>query len=640
MAKAITVEQARELAERRSAGEFNDDPDMLRTVNHLIVQTAKRQQPGQDNAVLTDDEPTLFDDIKRRTFGALNVAGTVATSALSEVPVGLYGLARAPFIGLDESATEMRELQDALTFDPRTHTAEQMLRSIAAPFVYLDKGADFVASKAGRGNPLAQTIIYTSLMGLTDIAGIKGGRAVSGTSRRLKNIRKANRQVRDAADELGIRLSPSEVSGDIVRKAADMVPEVRAAHAGELRAALQQAEELQAATVKQFTDRARSSKAFVDVKQAKEFAANAQRNLLQDGFDLAEMKTVQKRLKDIAELDRRSPTELTRPKDAPKGRQIAKTDKVTVTANAPSSAVRKSGAHINDVEIIRRRIEKTIQERRPRRNLPETNNETLALKNLENQLTEWLDQQFNTDMISGDQRAVRRWKDANDARRRYVDRFVNDKVISQLIDREATPGQIHRWLVGTSAMGLKPQASSVIRRIKTILGDRHPSVEGIRQDFLYEIAAPLVQEKPNFDAFVRNVDNTFKNHAELVNELKLNKSGIRELRNFAAAASKRGVAPQNINFDVARSMAQMLFGHDIARRGLIVRTMTMPFRLSWDAVKIMTGSDKRAFIKELANATHGQPAIPKGSAAAGRAIAGAFWADLPGAIREEDQDDL
>ena len=250
------------------------------------------------------------------------------------------------------------------------------------------------------------------------------------------------------------------------------------------------------------------------------------------------------------------------------------------------------------------------------------------MRQLDQKITNWLDQQFNSDMMTGDPRGIRRWKEAGAAHQEYLKRFHEDRTLKQLMDRKASPDSINKWVFGSAATGARgaTNAAQVINRLKEVLGPGHPAIKGIRQDFLYDIAAPLFDTPPNFKGFLRGYKNIDNMHPALVEALELDKGQLSKLRNFAKAADQIGPS-KGLVFDMAQSLSQFFFGHAISRKGLIVRTLTMPIRVTINAIKGATGSKKRALLADLVGAQFGGPAIPLGGAAAGRIIAGAFWAN-------------
>ena len=205
------------------SGRFADDPEKEREARDALgafVQRMKRirEAPVVDNAKLTKDEPGLASDVGRRAVGALGVAATVANAAVVEPLAGITGLA-AGLIGLikgdgfsEPAIAVQNAVHDALTFDPRTQTGDEMLQSVVAPLQKLDDGADFLATWIAPDNVYAQAAIYSGLSVLPDILGFKGGAIVRSSSALARRITKLER----SAARIGVDLEPSTLASYIV----------------------------------------------------------------------------------------------------------------------------------------------------------------------------------------------------------------------------------------------------------------------------------------------------------------------------------------------------------------------------------------------------------------------------------------
>ena len=117
--------------------------------------------------------------------------------------------------------------------------------------------------------------------------------------------------------------------------------------------------------------------------------------------------------------------------------------------------------------------------------------ENLALDTINKSMGKWLDAEFDKiainqgSAISGEAAGVAAWKDARAASRDWHKRFQEDKVIANMIAKDATAETMSQWLVGATAMGARREAGATINRMKSILGENHPAIRGIRADFLF-----------------------------------------------------------------------------------------------------------------------------------------------------------
>ena len=162
--------------------------------------------------------------------------------------------------------------------------------------------------------------------------------------------------------------------------------------------------------------------------------------------------------------------------------------------------------------------------------------------------------------------------------------------------------------------------------MKEILGDNHPAIEGIRQDFLFEIAEPLLKAEPNFAQFTRNYDATIRRNPALVKELGLNQGDLSQLYHFAEVQKR---LPKNQRLmslkDITKGLSQFFVGHKIAKAALRVN-------ISRNIANLFVGADRvgqKQILMELVGAKYGEPAIPKGGPLAAQFIAGAALTSIP-----------
>lgn len=588
----MTVDQAKALAINIRAGKLDDNPELKRRAMERLQEVVDRQAPAVDNAAITDNEPGFGSDLLRRAGGALQVGATIATGAIAE-PIagfrGIFGLLTRE--SLDDTANAINAWRDGMTFNPQTETGREMLEGLAAPLMVLDEAADYVATKGSFGNVYAQTAIYSLLTGGTELLGVKGGGALR-ISKRIKKTQKV-------AEELGLDISGKSIAASVVESARDMTPNVRGANAAGLRDALRDAKTNVEAQNVSAMKRAENERAFVDVKETAAFSANARQQLVGDGFQIDRMPDVQARLIELDNIANRSP--------------IATKDR--------GSAV--IAARIQDINTIRNRMKTKINE------LPKRSGERAALQNLGNRMDEFLEQQFISDMITGSAESVSRWRTATDVRRAIENPTQIDRTIVNLAKRNADPEELHRYLLGTTAMGL-PSSGRLIRRVKELLGDNHPAVEGIRQDYLFEVASPLFQEVPDLKAFITNYDKALKNNSSLIKSLDITQSQMAPLRAFAVAALKH--PPNSLITFLGRTSGARFFAlhfsnHQLGKAALRANMFT-------NVIKMMTGHDrlaKKAILFDAAQAQFGGPVFPRGAVPTGRAIQAAFLADITAA---------
>ena len=244
---------------------------------------------------------------------------------------------------------------------------------------------------------------------------------------------------------------------------------------------------------------AKESRTYVDTGAVKDLSASLFRELVDEGFDLREMKGVANILEELDAIDVRLPG---------------------VPGKKGQLPLPAKTANLNQIELLRKRTNKF------KFGTPESTAGSI----IRNGIDDFLDIEFNKAVIqdgriakgsalSGDAGGIKAWRDARLAHKGFVERFKADKTISQLIEQDATPEQYSAWLMGASAVNAKRQAALTIKRMKEVLGKDHPTIEGIRQDYLFEMYEPLLKEVPNFSQFTRNYDSMIRRNPSLVKEL-------------------------------------------------------------------------------------------------------------------------
>jgi hypothetical protein len=568
------------------------------------IQNAKAEGRG-----MFDEAPegesrieSALNIIGRRGIGNLDATATFLSGAIAEVPAGLYGLGQWIAGGRDAEAADaaansIRAIQDALTWDPKTIEGQETLETIAAPLMKLDDAADYMATKYGNGNPHAEAAIYSTLIGLPDVAGMLVGAKMSGRSALGRRMR----EVEQKAANIGVDVKQTELPSSIVQAAARMTPEERFARTADLQDALSQAEEVARANKRRIEGIARAKEATVQSGGVADFAKGARQNLEAE-FEIAgkDFKVLNERLNELDNLAKsgRAPAS---PIELPPGVRLVAPERVS----------------LRGVQTIHDRITKSLINRKRNKNTPHVLDENAALADLQKQMDEWLDQSFNNDLIHGDVDALAKWREAGEVRTDYFRKFHEDRTIMRFLNNENTPGEVHRWLLGANAVNAKPQAVRVIRRMKEILGDDSREIRSLKQEVTYDLAKPLLQDHPNFESFVRRVDDFFNNKKDLINELDFNTNDIKDLRNFAATALKTG-QPLNAlhKIDFVKNMARLLWGHGIAKAGVRVNLGTAILSLLGRKGKM----NRKQMIFEISDTMFDQPVVRAESAAAGSVI--------------------
>ncbi|KKL69275.1 hypothetical protein LCGC14_2116590, partial [marine sediment metagenome] len=459
-----------------------------------------------------------------------------------------------------------------------------------------DQGGDFAADTFTApvdGRYLLATSVL--LGGLEFAIPAKGAGKARNVSR---SISRATKDVKAAANDLGIRTDLNNMGADIVDAAARIAPEERALNAPALQQAMREAN-IEARNRKNllFED-AKRTRAFVETRAVRGLADDLQTGLARD-FDLGSprMTEVVRALDDLRSSD------------------------LNFAVDGPIAT------KLNDLMAARRRVNTRFSKN------PDAASANLALTQIKRGIDDFLDNEFNIAAIdqgksalSGDTAAVKAWKKAIDANTQWRKNFSDDKAIANLIKEDATPNQIRQWLVGASVMGGRKQAVLTIQRMKRVLGDDHPAIRGIRFDQLFELAAPLLKDQPNFNQFVRNYESALRLNAPLMRELNLTTGNMRELVDFAKVQTRLPPTRAMFSSDLPTMMARVFVGHDIAKAGLRVNIFRdvarrVPF------LDVATIS-KKQILAEIARVKIGEPAIPKNGVLAAQFITSAALTGL------------
>lgn len=646
-----------------------DNPEALeqlreeREQNSPEAKAARKAMQKRDleraAAPIANDE-SFASDYLRQLTGLGSVAGSVVNSAFLEPIAGLRGLWGLTIGGKtnDEVVEDMEAFKDAWTLVPVTEEGKVMLETIAEPLARLDERAmDIAADTSGflGGNEMASTMIYTTLMAIPELAGFRGGSVVKNLGGRdihpIKSRRKGRpdaplivnqlRKASEAAEKLGVSPVQQTLPSDIIKATKKMSSSVAAANASQLQNAMVKAKQVQRARLEKMRSGANKQRAFVNVEEAARFADDFQRRAIENGDDLAKMPVVRERLKEIQDLQKS--TQAVEAEVASKSAAFKQTaadtagktgiDRRKAFVNTASSTVKIKSRRVQDWITIRNRIDKHLESTRNNPRVPETTNERTILNRLKNEMDANLQHQFNNDMIDGSPDAIQMWRDYDVARNHFNETFHTDKVIMRLIEQEAGPEQIKRWVMGANAANMNPQMHTTMNRIKQVLGPDHPAIRGIQLDFMYDVVRPMFATKgPNFDGLIRNIDNVTQTRREVLRAMDIDVDNLKALRSWAKVAKENppSATVKLIN-DGAMLLARMSpFAHSIAKQGAKVSLLANVFRK-------MSGkhtASQKKLLAEFSDAQWGEPVFSKGGMTAGRILQGAVLADLSGIVDE------
>lgn len=511
-----------------------------------------------DEWVPVEDEWVSVDEAKKdftpgEELVGLGEAGlSIATGAAMQPIAGLAGIAAGVVPGGDTAAEAVEKWQ-GMGYQPRTRAGQQFTELAAVPFEKLDNLVTEWAWEESNGDPETATAIKTAVLAGPMALGVRRG----GHRKAVENIENKLRQE-------GIDLSDPRIRQTIADAGAEKVGPAKGSRLDTLQDSVREAEVEARGVVDSAYEMARGTTASIHSSNMDELLGRISNKL--DTYDIESMPTVQSRLKDF-----RGELEL--------GDQIS----------------------LSRIDDIRKRINNNM----PQRGTPEAK----ALGDMKRELDSFMDDMFNRDMISGDPEALAAWKNARRESQKYKERFKDMKVIRDLVHMDATPEMVRNWLFNANSVGAKKEAALVVKKLKDILGKDHPQFDAIRAEYMFDIASPLLEAKPNLRMFVKKYDQSVRNNMSLIRELDMEAANdLQTLRRIAGAVEKTGVAPQ-FAIDIDHALSGLLFGHGIHRGGMKIKLS----RKLLGRLRSATDDQRRVLLREMLGYDPNQPLMKKGT---------------------------
>lgn len=489
----------------------------------LITMPGSPQQLQQEQADSFQFNERPFSE---QLIGTGEMLLSLVTGAVTEPVAGIAGIVEgvSSFVSGDDApllraSERVQAVRRGGTRTPRTEAGRESMQAVAAPIeFFFNRVVSPIAETIGdvTKSPVAATIAQTAMETFPPGMRPRPGALVQ---RRQGRQRMAQMQETTGVD-VGAR---PNVQGRQIAEAAEAQTGGQVARAQNfdlIQQELTTARELARTNVDNLYAIARDTKAAIPVAQMGTLNTNVIESMR--NVDLIDKPNLQRRLTELESI-----TQLP--------------DTASVKLNALSD--------------YRARLTK---------NRGSNPSENAALGVVKGQVDSFLDSMFNADMISGDPAAIQRWKDAREAFSGYKKNFDDNKVIQQLSTQQATPEQIKQWILGTSAVGAKKQAGSVVDQIGDLIGRDSPGFSAIRQETLFDILQPLLQENPNFPGFVKNYDTFVRNNPTLSKSLfPESVTPMRELRDLVSSTSK--IQSPRFQFNLTQAIVRTYFGHALSK---------------------------------------------------------------------------
>jgi hypothetical protein len=537
------------------------------------------------------DAPEQETSIGEDIVGAGETALTFATGSIAEPLAGLAGIGEGienilsgDADTLSDMANRIEHVRSALTFQPKTKSGKDILSTVIKPFEFLAEKTEQagMATLEATGSPELATLVQSGLEIAPMLIGVKKPK------KSFKERREDVAKVEKSAERVDVDLEKgAAIQQEQIAKAAETQTGQLASKAQGIESVVDEIKRLRDISRQNTSalyDQARSTKAGIKTEQAQGFLPVVEESLR--SYDVADMPIVQKRISELREIG-----------SLPQGSVIM----------------------LEKIDNWRKRLNT---------NKPSATDlsQHKALGIIKGQLDDFLDAQFNSDMISGDPAAIAKWKKARGAHQRYREKFTDNKIIKKLSEQDATPEEVRAWIFGASATGAKKEAGNTIRRIKEIVGEDSTQMSSLRQNALLDIMEPLLREEPNLSAFKKNYEKLVVNNKTLADQLfPKSKSALKDLHDISKGVSVRPLARKMV--DLNRLGAVAIFGHAIAKAGLKVNLAKKAFGM----IRAVSGkSAKNQIMAEILGYNPGASLLPKSPIV----IGGAIQTGLDESIRE------
>jgi hypothetical protein len=521
----------------------------------------------------------------RQAAGVGEVGLTLASGEMGAALGGLEGILQLIRTGSsEEAAAAIEAMIEQFTYQPRTEEGQHMLERVGSVFEPLERGADAVGRGVSdvTGSPAAGAAAYTGLVSSPGLIGARVPRGAinpRGERPRLSRgeVRDDVQRVKQGARDEGVSLGAgfTEQREQIIRAGQRRVEEGgvvagEGVHSAQVR--LQEIAAIERANVTRLYEAAKSG----DVRVPRE--------ALNDFFD----NVIPQIKQDFVTLDTGTARRLVRQAEALK--------------NLPDG----SAVKLNAMERWHKAINRAMPDQRT--DPAGYTGMQALLKAKENLMDTLLDSQ----LIIGDPNDIQAWRRAREASRGYKTRFQDEKVIRNMVNMQADPTEVRKWIFGANAAGFRPEATKVVRRIKQEVGEDSPQFTALRADAALDLLEPLLQNEPNFRQFIKRYDDAVRRNPEMPRELfGESLEGFQMLRDLARANQNRPVGSLSELPGMSRALSVAAFGHQLARKSLFVRAGASGIKLLTDA----TGkSAKRRVMADILGYDPYQPMFGAGSA--------------------------
>lgn len=149
--------------------------------------------------------------------GLADAALSLGTGAIAAPVSGLIGLAGTMLPGPEgQGARWQQNVQEAMTYEPRTEVGQRTLAGISAPFEAIERGADYVGEVSGDPDDvLGATAVKTGLLAIPTMLGLRGGRAPAKLAPTVDELGTRATAAYTRANNMGMVVKPQAVQNAV-----------------------------------------------------------------------------------------------------------------------------------------------------------------------------------------------------------------------------------------------------------------------------------------------------------------------------------------------------------------------------------------------------------------------------------------
>ncbi len=461
---------------------------------------------------------TWYQTMKDATDSINGIMGSVVYTPQTSAGKDISAVLNMPFMLLDEGSTAAQNFITSASGGSTTRTgADPMLvtqfqlaadeiqgyreRNETVPDELFEK-ANSLRSLIGERGGFGETVVNKPALFagistkalldfLPDLAG--KGRAAAIRSQKVSELKRTARELGvDLSDLPENQIAQLAESADLFTGGQRVVAE----RLGTLAERLQRQKEITKNMATQLFDEAKATEAYYPQAQLKLLDQSMADLLATEQFDLANLKVAQGRLKTFNNIVSNTAFDL-----------LDKNNNI-INGYIP----------LNKLHNFRQLLNADIKKMK-KMDTYEGRSEYQALLGMKSHIDEFIDTQFEADLISGNAEAISKWKKADSWYRDYKNNFQESKIISTIVDQELTPEQVKNLILGSGEVVGKAEAGLVVKRLNNIFGNESSQMESLRQEVLFGIVTPLLDDVPNITEFSNRVDKLQRNNPTLVSEL-------------------------------------------------------------------------------------------------------------------------